>query len=101
MANAYLSFGGGGTRTSTGNIPVYHGNPTSTEIVVTGATSATSTAAAQLRDGIVSIRCDTALIARVGSAPVATQTNGWYIPANTSVQIGINQGDRVALIDAI
>lgn len=98
MAAVYVSFGIAGHRaTSGGGVPVRHGNPTSTEIVTTSGTSAATTNSASV-DGIASIYSDADHYAVVGASPTAAAGTGWFVQANQSFEIGVNSGDKVALI---
>ena len=62
----------------------------------TGATSAITTP--NDRRGIVDIVADAACFIRIGTAPTATTTTSYYLPANTIVRMSIKSGNKIAAI---
>lgn len=98
MATAYVSFGRSGAKGNNADAQIRNGNPTSTETVTTSASSAQSSNVA-LIDGMVSVDCDSALYATVGTSPTATPTTGWYIKAGQTFETGVRAGERIALVD--
>lgn len=51
-------------------------------------------------DGYLRIRSTGAVWVQVGTAPTAAAASDWYIPADTDVDFSMNDGEKIAVIDA-
>lgn len=98
MATAYVTFGKPATTENDSPAPIYQGDTTASETVTTSGTSAQTTGTSD-GVGVATIFCASALYALAGSNPTVTATNGRYIPANLPIDIRVEDGDKVALID--
>lgn len=99
MATAYISFGRGGARGAHGNLSIRDGKPTAAETLTTSASIAVSTTTAP-RSGFVAIYCTGNAWVTVEQDPQSATNAGWFLPANSMLEIGCDQGDKVGIIDA-
>lgn len=97
MATAYVTLCGAGIRTTNGVADVARA-PFRSETVTTSAVSSSGALVARAGE-VALIHCTTALYADVGAAPTAAPTTSIYIPAGETVAIGLQPGDKVALIN--
>lgn len=83
-----------------GSAQAYNGSPESAENVTSSATSAATTNTA-VRDGLCArVTTDTAVYVKTGASPTAAAGTDWYLPANGTIDLFLNTGDKVAVIDA-
>ena len=113
MANAYLSFFDVGNRSvEGGTMPVPRGHRMTTEIVALGSTSvASQTVASQTVAGspgsvFVRIACEADAWVVSGPDPLArvpavgASAPGWLVRAGQAVDLAVDGGDRIALVEA-
>ena len=98
MATAYVTFGKPATTENDSPAPIYQGDDAVTEVVSTSGTSAQTTGTSD-GVGVATVFCATAVMALAGSNPTASATAGRYVPANLPIDIRVEDGDKVALID--
>lgn len=110
MANAYISFFTAGNRSvEGGTMPVPRGAGMTTEIVPLSATSAvTQTAASATGDtAFVRIASETDAWVVSGASPVArpptpgSTAPGWRVRAGQAVDMALEEGDRIAIVEAV
>ncbi len=82
-----------------GAIPAYNGNPVASENVTSGATSAQSTNSATAPGTAVRIVSTVDIYAKTGKNPTAAP-GAWYVPAYVPLDLFIEVGEKVAVIDA-
>ena len=84
--------------TESGGLPAFRGGALASETVTSSGTAEPSINSAPIKC-VVRITTDTAVYARTG--PVAVAASGdWYILAGTTLDLVVNAGDVVSVIDA-
>ena len=83
---------------ASGTMPAFNAEPLAAANVTSSGTSAQSAAAPV--NCAVRIATDTAIYAKAGANPTATSGGDWYIPAGSSLDLFLNAGAKIAVIDA-
>lgn len=96
MATVYVTMQQAGVRGAVGNQPVAAG-PFRSETITSSGTSAAGVLASRAGE-VASVFCATAVYVNSGAA--ASPTAGKYIPASTMVEVGLQRGHVLHVIDA-
>jgi hypothetical protein len=82
------------------NEPVYKGNALGSENVTSSGTSAQTTGDAAEDCYVRIFAIDGAIYAKTGPNPTAAAGDEWYIASGDLLDLAVNAGDKVAVIDA-
>lgn len=85
------------TRAENGMPVAYNANSV-WEIKTPSGSSGATTAAATAGQSLCRVATDTAVYVTFGSAPTATSTTGFMVPANGVEYFRVNTGDKAAVI---
>ena len=85
-------------KAATSKSPVYNGGTIAAEDVTSSGTSAQSSATGI--DCIARITADVDIYIKTGPNPTAAAGEDWRLAAGSALDLALNEGDKVAVIDA-
>lgn len=103
MADLYVTFGKSYPgQPHTNQASLRHGSSARTEVLEIDTTTAeaTSTNSANAGEDIVDLVAGAACWVTIGASPVAVNQEGWHLAANERLVLGVDEGDKVSVIEA-